>query len=145
MPNQSPEQIARDQIDANLRAAGWVVQGKNEVALYDHLGVAVKEYQTSTGPADYVLFVDARPVGVIEAKRAEKAVNITTVEEQSLRYLMSEMKYVDTSALYFAYESTGEIIRFTDLRDPKPRSREIFAFHTPETLHLRARQKFRPK
>lgn len=50
--NQSPEQIARDQIDAQLRAAGWVVQGKNEVDLYANVGVAVKEFQTNEGPTD---------------------------------------------------------------------------------------------
>ena len=60
--------------------------------------------------------------------------NITTVEEQSFRYLRAGMKYVDTDACSFAYESTGVITRFTDLRDPKPRSREVFNFHRPETL-----------
>ena len=34
----------------------------------------------------------------------------------------------------FLYESTGIITRFTDARDPKPRSREVFSFHRPETL-----------
>jgi type I restriction enzyme R subunit len=32
------------------------------------------------------------------------------------------------------YESTGTITRFTDGRDPKPRSREVFNFHRPETM-----------
>jgi type I restriction enzyme R subunit len=32
------------------------------------------------------------------------------------------------------YESTGEITRFTDFRDPKPRSRPVFSFYSPETL-----------
>ena len=36
--------------------------------------------------------------------------------------------------LSFLYESTGVITRFTDARDPKPRSREVFNFHRPETL-----------
>ncbi len=132
--NQLPEQIARDQIDAQLRAAGWTVQGKTKVDLYANVGVAVKEHPTNEGPADYVLFVEQRAVGVIEAKREEAGMNITTVEEQSFRYLRAGMKYVDTDACSFTYESTGVITRFTDLRDPKPRSREVFNFHRPETL-----------
>jgi type I restriction enzyme R subunit len=33
------------------------------------------------------------------------------------------------------YESTGTETLFRDLRDPSPRSRRVFAFHKPETLH----------
>ena len=132
--NQTPEQVARDRIDHQLRQAGWVVQGKTEVDLYANTGVAVREFQTAEGPADYVLFVNQTPVGVIEAKREESAMNITVVEEQSLRYLSAGMKYVNTDKLRFAYESTGEITRFTNFRDPLPRSREVFSFHRPETL-----------
>ncbi|MCO5233903.1 MAG: DEAD/DEAH box helicase family protein [Chitinophagales bacterium] len=32
------------------------------------------------------------------------------------------------------YISTGEVTRFTDFTDPKPRAREVFSFHRPETL-----------
>ena len=46
-------------------------------------GVAVREYQTDVGPADYVLFVDKKPVGVVEAKPKVWGQKITTVEEQS--------------------------------------------------------------
>jgi type I restriction enzyme R subunit len=70
--NQNPEQIARDRIDQLLVAAGWIVQGKRNIDLNASLGVAVREYQTAIGPADYVLFVDKKPVGIIEAKRLEE-------------------------------------------------------------------------
>ena len=66
--NQNPEQIARDKIDEMLRQAGWEVQSKKKVDLSARRGVAVREYQTDVGPADYVLFVDRKPVGIIEAK-----------------------------------------------------------------------------
>ena len=69
--NQNPEQQARDRIDILLRDAGWVVQSKNQFDLGAGLGVAIREYQTDAGPADYVLFVDRQPVGVIEAKREQ--------------------------------------------------------------------------
>ena len=71
MANQTPEQIARDNIDSQLIEAGWLVQSRDEVDLNAGPGVAVREYQTDIGPADYVLFVDLKPVGVIEAKREE--------------------------------------------------------------------------
>ncbi len=66
--NQTPEQIARDEIDQQLEICGWKVQSKKQINLAAGLGVAVREYQTDIGPADYVLFVDKKPVGVIEAK-----------------------------------------------------------------------------
>ena len=69
MTNQNPEQVARDHIDSKLSDAGWLVQSRNEVDLNAGQGVAVREYPTDIGPADYVLFVDCKPVGVIEAKR----------------------------------------------------------------------------
>ena len=63
-PNQTPEQIARDNIDEMLETAGWKVQHKKKIDFSAGLGVAVREYQTDVGPADYVLFVDANAVGV---------------------------------------------------------------------------------
>lgn len=133
--NQNPEQIARDRIDAQLAAVGWVVQPKNKMDFNAGPGVAVREYTTSVGPADYVLFVDGKPVGVIEAKREEAGQSITTVENQTLGYANAQLKWIKSSEnLRFLYESTGVITRFTDARDPKPRSREIFNFQRPETL-----------
>jgi type I restriction enzyme R subunit len=134
MPNQNPEQLARDRIDAALVQSGWIVQDKKKLNLSAGLGVAVREYQTDTGPADYILFVDKKPVGVIEAKRPEEGANLTKVEDQSEGYAAAKLKYLDNEKLYFAYESTGDITRFTDYRDPKPRSREVFTFHRPETF-----------
>jgi type I restriction enzyme R subunit len=134
-PNQTPEQIARDRIDQMLGQSGWVVQAKDKIDFGAGRGIAVREYQTDVGPADYVLFVDKVPVGVIEAKRAEMGERITTVEEQTAGYAGAKLKWVkDTRPLPFLYESTGEITRFTDARDPKPRSREVFTFHRPETM-----------
>lgn len=132
--NQTPEQIARDKIDKQLIASGWVIQNKKRINLNSNIGVAVTEYQTNIGPADYILFVEGKPVGVIEAKKEEEAVHLTIHEEQSRDYAESKLKYLNNDPLPFVYESTGEVSRFTDYRDPKPRSRPIFSFHRPETL-----------
>lgn len=132
--NQNPEQLARDNIDKQLIACGWIIQNYNKINLYAGAGVAIREYQTSVGPADYILFVDQKPVGVIEAKREEAGQVITVVHEQAAGYATSKLKYLDNDPLPFVYESTGIITRFTDCRDPKPRSREVFSFYRPETL-----------
>src|SRR5690554_832324 len=134
-PNQTPEQRARDRIDDLLQQAGWVIQDKKKIDFAAAQGVAVREYQTDIGPADYVLFVDRIAVGVIEAKPESWGEKITIVEDQSSGYANATLKWVNNkAALRFVYESTGVITRFTDSADPYPRSREIFNFHRPETL-----------
>lgn len=134
MTNQNPEQIARDKIDDLLIASGWVIQDKNKVNLGAGTGIAVREYQTNVGPADYILFINRKPVGLIEAKREEEGVHLTMVEEQTGAYASAKLKHFDTASLRFAYESTGKVTRFTDYNDPKPRSRPVFTFHRPETF-----------
>lgn len=131
----TPEQIARQQIDQKLEQAGWVVQDMKQLNLGAGPGVAVREYTTDTGPADYVLFVNRHPVGVIEAKKDDAGENLTAVEEQTERYAHAKLKWrKDNSPLRFLFEATGQIIRFTDNADPAPRSREVFYFFKPETL-----------
>ena len=78
--NRTPEQQARDAIDTKLEQAGWCVQSMAKIDFGAGVGVAVREYPTDVGPADYVLFVGQRAVGVIEAKREEWGHKITAVE-----------------------------------------------------------------
>ncbi|WP_179317684.1 type I restriction endonuclease subunit R [Winogradskyella undariae] len=135
--NQNPEQIARDKIDKMLREAGWIVQSKNKVNLSAGRGIALRETNTVSGSADYMLFVDRVPIGVIEAKKESEGHRLTVVEEQSLRYATEPIKigkFTLDNQKPFVYESTGTITRFTDYRDPKPRSRTVFSFHKPETI-----------
>ena len=133
--NQTPEQKARDHIDAMLEQAGWFVQDKEKIDFSAGFGITVREYQTDIGPADYVLFIDKNPIGVIEAKSANWGQKITTVEEQSAGYASARLKWQnDREPLPFVYESTGVLTRFTDMRDPKPRPREVFSFPRPERI-----------
>ncbi len=136
-PNQNPEQIARDHIDGMLRDAGWIVQSKNEINLSAGIGVALRETNTVSGSADYMLFVDRKPVGVIEAKKEDEGHRLTMVEDQSSRYATESIKigsFTLDNDKPFVYESTGTLTRFTDYRDPKPRGRRVFSFHKPETI-----------
>ena len=132
---QQRQQKARDTIDQLLDQSGWKVQSKNKIDFSAGFGIAIREYQTDVGPADYVLFIDKNPVGVIEAKPEDWGQKITTVEDQSAGYAAAKLKWLNNKEpLPFIYESTGVVTRFTDTRDPKPRSREVFNFHRPETL-----------
>lgn len=131
----TPEEKARKIIDEKLEQSGWIIQDLAMVNPMASLGVAVREYPTSTGPVDYALFVEGKPVGVVEAKKDDAGENITVVEGQSGRYANSKFKYVNVDYhIRFAYEATGELTRFTDYDDLKYRSRKVFSFHRPETL-----------
>jgi type I restriction enzyme R subunit len=68
--NQNPEQLARDHIDLLLSQSGWVVQNMKSINLNAAPGVAVREFPTDTGPADYILFVNGKACGIIEAALA---------------------------------------------------------------------------
>ncbi len=131
----SPEEQARLVIDEKLEQSGWVIQDVKKLNLNSSLGVAVREFPTSTGPVDYALFVEGTPVGVVEAKKTELGEKITTVEEQSSRYANSTFKWIQQEyEIRFAYEATDKLIRFTDYKDIKYRSRAVFSFFRPETL-----------
>ena len=84
-PATLPEQRARETIDAALEAAGWAVQDRDAMNLYAAPGVAVREFALASGHgfADYLLFVDGKAVGVLEAK--PEGHTLTGVEPQSRR------------------------------------------------------------
>jgi type I restriction enzyme, R subunit len=69
--SQNPEQIARDKIDFALQR-NWLIQNKSSINLAAAVGVAARDYQTNVGLTDYILFVNKKRVGVIEAKREEE-------------------------------------------------------------------------
>lgn len=131
----TPEEQARVVIDEKLEQSGWTIQDMRQLNLTASPGVAVREFPTSTGPVDYALFIEGKPVGVVEAKKSEAGENITVVEGQSARYANSTFKWVPQEyRIRFAYEATDKLVRFTDYDDIKYRSRTVFSFHRPETL-----------
>ena len=74
----TPEAKARVHIDKMLIDSGYVIQGMKEFDRTASLGVAVREYPTQSGPVDYLLLIDGKPSGVIEAKAANKGVYISS-------------------------------------------------------------------
>lgn len=128
----NPEELARQEIDRQLEAAGWDVQDFKRMDL--RKPAAVREYPLKTGEADYVLFVDRKAVGVVEAKKQGQT--LSGVAEQSEKYIAGLPKEIPhfQLPLPFHYESTGIENTFRDVRDPDARSRHVFTFHRPETL-----------
>lgn len=99
------------------------------------------EVKTSAGFADYVLYVNRKPVGIIEAKREKEAVQLVNLaENKSARYATAKLKYLDNDPLPYVYESTGAVTRFTNYDDQKARSGLVFSFHRPETFETWKRQ-----
>ena len=129
-----PEEKARQNIDRLLTKAGWTIQDRKQMNLGESLGVVVREFRMSSGPTDYLLFIDRRAVGVIEAK--PEGTTLSGVSEQTEKYLIGvpALLPVYRKPLSFGYESTGVETFFRDLRDPDSRTRRVFAFHKPETL-----------
>src|SRR5437867_1103224 len=135
MPDQTPEQRAREQIDAMLIASGWAVQDYRAFNPSAARGVALREVPLKSGRCDYLLLVDRKAVGVTEAKK--EGTTLSTVADQSGHYgenLPDFIKAIAPGSLPFLYESTGVETFFRDERDPEPRSRRVFSFHRPETL-----------
>jgi type I restriction enzyme, R subunit len=135
-PGGGPEAQARVEIDAALEAAGWVVQDRNSMNLSAAQGVAVREFKLKQGHgfADYLLFVNGKAVGVLEAKQA--GTPLTGVEPQLARYASGVPGGLNPpiEPLPFLYLSTGKVTKFINLLDPAPRSRDMFHVHRPETL-----------
>src|SRR5438552_16791821 len=130
----SPEDRAREKIDALLQQCGWILQNRSAINLSAGRGIAIREGLLKGGEADYLLFGDGKALGTAEAK--PEGYTLIGVEEQSEKYgkglLDIYPKWRDP--LPFAYESTGTETRFTSRIDPSPTSRNVFAFHKPETL-----------
>jgi len=132
----TPEQRARETIDAKLAESGWVVQSRDEINLSAGPGIAIREFpmKGGRGYADYLLFVSGKAVGVLEAKA--EGHTLSGVEIQANEYTGGFAYDVvePVSPLPFRYVSTGTETIFWNHLDPHPRSREIFQFHRPETL-----------
>jgi type I restriction enzyme R subunit len=132
----TPEAKARQTIDALLMQAGWHVCNLADANIHAAHGVAIRELPLNPGHgfADYLLYIDAKAAGVIEAKKA--GATLTGVEVQSARYAQGLPASLPAwrRPLPFSFESTGIETHFTNGLDPQPRARAVFAFHRPETL-----------
>ena len=132
----TPEAKARVTIDALLVAAGWHVCNVAQANIHAAVGVAIREFPLNNGFgfADYMLYVNGKACGVIEAKK--QGATLTGVELQSSRYAKGLPSTLPawSRPLPFVWESTGVETHFTNGLDPEPRARSVFAFFRPELL-----------
>lgn len=132
----TPEQEARKKIEEMLGDAGWDVCDVKDANIYGQRGVAIREFPLKPGYgfADYLLYVDGKAAGIIEAKKT--GTTLTGVETQSVKYSQGLPENLPAwyRPLPFTYESTGIETRLTNGLDPEPCSRQVFSFHRPETL-----------
>lgn len=135
-PLISPEAKARENIDKRLTEAGWLVQSREDADISAGRGVAIREFpmKSGYGEADYLLYVDGRAVGVVEAKK--EGSTLSGFEGQTTKYSqgLPESLPAPRRPLPFCYQSTGIETRFTNLLEPDAASRNVFSFHRPETL-----------
>jgi len=139
-PKLAAEQRARVLIDRQLADAGWSVQDKKDLNLFANDGVACREavMKTGHGRADYLLYVDKKVVGVIEAK--PEGTTLSGVEWQSAMYANglpadAQLRSITVDGrLPFVFEASGSETHFTNGYDPSPRARRIFNFPKPATL-----------
>lgn len=117
----TPEQRARIVIDKNLELAGWIVQNRNHINLGAGPGIAVREVPMGDeGYADYLLYVDAKIVGVLEAKK--DGITLAEVHAQALRYAENLTPgqrgnaIIVNGRLPFIYEATAQDMR--DVAEP---------------------------
>ncbi|WP_291518316.1 type I restriction-modification enzyme R subunit C-terminal domain-containing protein [Acidovorax sp.] len=132
----TPEAKARETIDALLVSAGWHVCNVSDANIHASTGVAIREFPLNSGFgfADYLLYVNGKACGVIEAKK--QGATLTGVELQSSRYAKGLPTTLPawSRPLPFVWESTGLETHFTNGLDPEPRARSVFAFFRPELL-----------
>ena len=120
------EARARVLIDRQLTDSGWAVQDRKDMNLFAAQGVAVREsiMAPGHGRADYLLYVDQRAVGAIEAK--PEGTPLSGVEWQSAMYATGLPADVRLKALTvegrlpFIFEASDSETHFTNGFDPDP-------------------------
>lgn len=128
-------QTRKGRIDPRLAALGWTILRWTPDINSNVPGcLAITEYPTANGPADYALFVDGQWLGIIEAKKL--TLGPQNVLTQAERYSRGAVSSFDFHGFHvpFLYSTNGEVIWFHDVRHEFSRSRRIAEFNTPAAL-----------
>jgi type I restriction enzyme, R subunit len=126
----------KKRIDPRLKAAGWSVMpcSSADPSSYPP-ALAVEEFPTSAGPADYALTGEQQIVGVVEAKKLSLGPQGVLVQaERYSKGLNQEPRYQGEFGVPFLYSTNGEETWFHDVRELLNRSRRVSHFHTPTAL-----------
>jgi type I restriction enzyme, R subunit len=130
------ERITRKtRIDPRLKAAGWTVVPALGSSAPVGRGIAVEEYETSIGPADYAMFDTERCLAIAEAKKLTLGPQGVLVQaERYAKAVEQTPRYQGEFGVPFLYATNGEVLWFHDVRHPLNRSRQVAGFHTPSAL-----------
>ena len=130
----TPEQRARKIIDQKLIEAGWDICDRNHYTPLSS-AIAIEEGLLKNNyEADYLLFIDGKAIGVLEAKRMETPLN-DKVYLQAYNYNHKVPDWVPSFLLPLPliYLSNGNTLRFKDIRnDEEPQ--ELDKMHTPKEI-----------
>lgn len=136
MTHESERATRGVRIDPKLEAAGWKVMPSGSLLATTDDGVAVEEFETTAGPADYALFDGGRCLGVAEAKKLTLGPQGVLVQaERYAKAIDQKPRYQGEFGAPFLYATNGEVLWFHDVRHPLNRSRQVSRFHTPIALN----------
>ena len=133
---ESERETRKRRIDPHLKAAGWtIVPFSPTLRLPVKENLAIEEYPTANGPADYALSINGEILAVVEAKKVTLGPqNVLTQSQRYARGLESTRFNFDGHYVPFLYSTNGEVFWFHDVRHQRSRSRKVSGFHTPEAL-----------
>ena len=141
-----PEEQARVLIDEMLAAAGWAVVPRSEYLDVPHAQAVTEALTKGNNEADYLLFLDGKAIGVLEAKRAENSLGMH-VAEQTAKYSAGALPWYQTwtKPLPFLFMCNGDKLLFCDRRDfaaGEPLEfLELKKMFTPKEVAIRAELK----
>ena len=130
-----PEEKAREIIDRQLKNAGWDVVSRDEYISGSTCAVTEALMQGNK-ESDYLLFVDDKAIGVVEAKRAENALD-ADVEAQAEYYATHPQQWYGLwcpDRIPLVYLANGQKIRFKNLLNPDSEYTEISGMHSPKQM-----------
>ena len=134
----NPEEKARVIIDRMFEEAGWKVVDRDKYAP-NMTAVAIREgLMVGNREADYLLFLNGKAVGVLEAKRIETDINSDIVQEQARLYTRSCPKWCQAwfpnIPLPLAYVANSRDLMFYDTRKSDSEFEYCKKIHTPKEV-----------
>lgn len=133
-----PEEKARVIIDRMFEEAGWKVVDRDKYAP-NMTAVAIREgLMVGNREADYLLFLNGKAVGVLEAKRIETDIDSDVVQEQACLYTRSCPSWCQawfpTIPLPIAYVANSKDLMFYDTRKSNSEFEYCKCIHTPKEI-----------
>lgn len=132
----TPEQKARKVIDKLFSNAGWQVLDRDHYA--PNISAVALEEGLLNGnlEADYLLFINGKAVGVLEAKKETVDVSAAWVKAQAENYVKKVPPTYQTIAkpLPLIYLSNGKTVLFKNGNIPESEYEEINRIHTPKEI-----------